>query len=262
MWPCAIPDRTSRCRSPGRSRALVAWLPDSWLVATGLAAEPVDWPAQTTGSCSTRRQSSRSASLKVTPEGRSYVIKVALHLGEPEKGRHVVNAAANRYVDMLRKRRSARPSSRPNGWPQRLDELRAEVETAEGAVERYRAEQQHQRVNGVTLNEQRLFDVNQRLSPLRADDAAAKAKIAQIQRDAHRGFDAARGGARSAVVADDHQSARAETPTAQGGVRAAQHLRRQASADRQHPAGEGDARSARSRPRSSVSSRRSRTTSR
>ena len=36
------PDRSVQLRSRGRCETIVAWLPDSWLVATGLAAEPVD----------------------------------------------------------------------------------------------------------------------------------------------------------------------------------------------------------------------------
>ena len=36
------PDRTVEMRVAGPFQSLVSWLPESWLVATGLAAEPVD----------------------------------------------------------------------------------------------------------------------------------------------------------------------------------------------------------------------------
>ena len=88
------------------------------------------------------------------------------------------------------RRRSARPSWRPEWLAQRLDELRREVETAEGAVEHYRAQNNITDVNGVTLNEQRLFDVNQRLSELRADYAAARAKVRRSAPCGSAGFDA------------------------------------------------------------------------
>ena len=134
------------------------------------------------GRCSMRRQSkSFGDGLKVTPEGRSYVIKVAFTSESPSKAATIVNAVANDYVDMLRDEKVDKTKLATEWLAQRLDELRAEVETAEGAVEHYRADNNINDVNGVTLNEQRLFDVNQRLSALRADEAAAKAKIAQIR---------------------------------------------------------------------------------
>ena len=36
------PDRDVQLQVAGPLEAVVAWLPDSWLVATGLAAEPID----------------------------------------------------------------------------------------------------------------------------------------------------------------------------------------------------------------------------
>ncbi len=126
----------------------------------------------------------------MTPEGRSYVIKVAFTSESPGKAATIVNAVANDYVDMLRNEKVDKTKLATEWLAQRLDELRAEVETAEGAVERYRADNNINDVNGVTLNEQRLFDVNQRLSALRADEAAAKAKIAQIRTMRTTGFDA------------------------------------------------------------------------
>ena len=128
--------------------------------------------------------------LKVTPEGRSYVIRVAFTSESPSKAATIVNAVANDYVSMLRNEKVDKTKLATEWLAQRLDELRAEVETAEGAVEHYRADNNINDVNGVTLNEQRLFDVNQRLSALRADEAGAKAKIAQIRTMRTTGFDA------------------------------------------------------------------------
>ena len=105
----------------------------------------------------------------------------------PKKAARVVNGAADLYVTMLREEKIGK-TERATGWlAARLDELRTEVEKAEGEVEAYRAKNEINDVNGVTLNDQRLFDVNQRLSQLRADDAAAKAKIRANQRDAQSG---------------------------------------------------------------------------
>ena len=110
---------------------------------------------------------------------------------------------------MLREEKVDKTELATEWLAQRLDELRREVETAEGAVEQYRAQHNINDVNGVTLNEQRLFDVNQRLSALRADYAAARAKVAADPRHAEQRIQRHRGRSRSAVLDDDHQSARA-----------------------------------------------------
>ena len=117
-------------------------------------------------------------------------MKVSFTSESPKKAARVVNAAADLYVTMLRDEKLGK-TDRATGWlAERLHELRTEVETAERAVEDYRAKNDINDVNGVTLNDQRLFDVNQRLSELRADDAGSQAKIQQISDMRDRGFEA------------------------------------------------------------------------
>ncbi|MGE3742349.1 MAG: GumC family protein, partial [Geminicoccaceae bacterium] len=185
------PDRTVQMQVAGPFESFLSWLPEPWLVASGLAAEPVG----ATGAEDEAMQHEAtieafSKGLKVTPEGRSYVIKLAYTSESASKAATIVNAVANDYVDMLREEKVGKTQLASAWLAQRLDELRAEVEVAEGAVERYRAEHNINDLNGVTLNEQRLFDVNQRLSALRADEAAALAKIAQIKQMRSQGFQA------------------------------------------------------------------------
>jgi uncharacterized protein involved in exopolysaccharide biosynthesis len=185
------PDRSIQLQIAGPLETVVAWLPDSWLVATGLAAEPVDTTeAELPYLIHEATIEEFANGLKVTPEGRSYVIKLAFTSESAKKAANVVNAVANRYVDMLREEKVDKTELATEWLAQRLDELRREVETAEGAVEQYRAQHNINDVNGVTLNEQRLFDVNQRLSALRADYAAARAKVAQIRAMRNSGFNA------------------------------------------------------------------------
>ena len=80
------------------------------------------------------------------------MIRIAFTSEIAKKAANVVNAAANRYVDMLRKEKVGKTQLATEWLAQRLDELRREVETAEGAVERYRAAHDINDVNGVTLN--------------------------------------------------------------------------------------------------------------
>ena len=185
------PDRDVQLQVAGPLEVIVSWLPDSWLVATGLAAEPIE--AAEVDLPYLQHESTIEAfakGLKVAPEGRSYVIRIAFTSENAKKAANVVNAAANRYVDMLREEKVGKTELATEWLAQRLDELRREVEVAEGAAEEYRAKNNINDVNGMTLNEQRLFDVNQRLSALRADYAAAQAKVSQIRAMRISGFDA------------------------------------------------------------------------
>ena len=185
------PDRDVQLGVEGPMETMLAWVPDSWLVATGLASEPIDLTENDVPLLQHEATiESFGKQLKVTPEGRSYVIKLSFTSENPKKAARVVNGAADLYVTMLREEKIGK-TERATGWlAARLDELRTEVEKAEGEVEAYRAKNEITDVNGVSLNDQRLFDVNQRLSQLRADDAAAKAKIRQINEMRVRGFGA------------------------------------------------------------------------
>ncbi len=191
MSRCATRIATSSSVSKAPWRACSPGCPNSWLVATGLASESIDLTEDEVPIL--QHEATIEAfgnQLKVTPEGRSYVIKLSFTSESPKKAARVVNGAADLYVTMLREEKLGQ-TERATGWlSERLDELRAEVETAEGAVESYRAKNNITDVNGVSLNDQRLFDVNQRLSQLRADDAAAQAKIRQIKEMRVRGFQA------------------------------------------------------------------------
>ena len=174
------------------------------------------------------------------PEGRSYVIKLDFTSENAEEGgqRSPTGPQALCRHAARGEGRQDRAGHRwlPSGWTS----CAARSRPPRGAVERYRIKHDITDVNGVSLNEQRLFDLNQRLSALRADDAAAQAKVAQIRAMRASGFDGARSRARGPVLDHDHQPARAREPAPEGGIRAAQHLRRQAPAHRQRAAGEGD----------------------
>ena len=178
--------------------------------------------------------------LKVTPEGRSYVMKVSFTSENPKKAARVVNAAADLYVTTLRDEKLGK-TDRATAWlAERLQELRTEVGSADRAVEEYRSKNGINDVNGVTLNDQRLFDVNQRLSELRADYAGSQAKLQQISDMRSRGIAALEAvpevlaSRRSSICVSVRRSCSSKN-------RASEHLRRQASAHREYPGGESHA---------------------
>ena len=200
------PDRDVQLGVEGPMERLLAWVPDSWLVATGLASEPVDLTENDVPILQHEATiEAFSDQLKVTPEGRSYVIKLSFTSESAKKAARIVNSAADLYVTMLKEEKIGK-TDRATGWlSQRLDELRGEVETAEGAVETYRAQNNIMDVNGVSLNDQRMFDVNQRLSQMRSDYAGSLAKLSQIAEMRGRGVQALEAVPRGPSVRDHHQ---------------------------------------------------------
>ena len=74
----------------------------------------------------------------------------------------------------------ARPTEQRLGWLKGSRNCAPRSGLLDRAVEEYRASNGINDVNGVTLNDQRMFDVNQRLSQLRADYAGSQAKLRQI----------------------------------------------------------------------------------
>jgi capsular exopolysaccharide synthesis family protein len=166
----------------GPLKGLLEWVPNAWLVASGLAAEPL---ALAEGEVLLLQHEAAmeafSRQFKVTPEGRSYVIKLTFTSEDASKSARVVNGAAGLYVKALREEKVERTERATKWLSRRLDELRHEVEVAEDAVEQYRISKGITEAQGVPLNEQRLFDLNKTLASLRADHAAMQAKLGQIR---------------------------------------------------------------------------------
>ena len=177
----------------GPVSGFLSWLPDSWLVATGLANEQSDTTLPGGNALEDERQKTIEAfaeRFKAAVEGRSYVIRVSFTSEDPAKAAKIANAAAGLYVDGLREEKVGKTDRSTRWLGDRLEVLRAEVEQADAAVERYRIKHKVTEAQGVSLNEARLFDLNQKLSGLRADAAAVQAKLVKIQAMRGRGFNA------------------------------------------------------------------------
>lgn len=185
------PEREVDFRGEGAVGAVLAWLPDSWLVATGLADEPEASADSLFAFGDLEREKVMETftdRFKVVPEGRSYVIKMSFTSEDPKKAAAVANAAAELYVEGLRAEKVGKTERSTRWLADRLEVLRREVEQAEAAVERYRIKHGVAEAQGVSLNEARLFELNQKLSELRADFAAQQAKLAKIRAMRNRGF--------------------------------------------------------------------------
>jgi capsular exopolysaccharide synthesis family protein len=161
---------------------VLAWVPKEWLIATGLAEEPVN--AMADAKPALEREAAVDLfdkRLKVTQEGRSYVIGLSFTSKDPEKAATIVNTVAQVYVqDQIDTKRAA--TSKASGFlGDRLQGLRDEVQKAEGAVEAFRRKNQLLSTDGVSLKEKDLSDLSKALITARADLAERQAKLRLVR---------------------------------------------------------------------------------
>ncbi len=166
----------------------LAWLPDEWLIASGLAEEPLPLQLlQDGGFVAQAAIDSFDSRLQVRQEGRSYVIAVNFTSVSPGKAARITNAAADLYVkDQLDAKLAA--TAKASGWlGERLDALREDVRLAEEAVEAYRQEHDLIDTRGISLFEQELGDLSREASQARAELAEKRTRLQQIRAMRSRG---------------------------------------------------------------------------
>ncbi len=172
---------------------LLTFLPESWLVRVGLLEERR--PLREDEAARLAREIALArfrAGLEVLGD-ESSVITVAYTAKDPEKAAAIANRIVELFVDEQLKAKLL-STSRVSRWlEERLATLREEVQRAEAAVERYRAENNlvtAQR-EGPTLSDQELADLNKELILAKAELAEKRSKLALIRqlRAAGRGLD-------------------------------------------------------------------------
>lgn len=119
--------------------------------------------------------------LMVQRSGESYVIFISMTSPSPALSAEVANTVAAVYIDhQLEERRTM--ARRATLWlDERVQELRGQVEAAEGAVEKFRADQLV--LDGTSLEtvSQQLVTFTNQLAIAKADLAGAQARYDQIQ---------------------------------------------------------------------------------
>ncbi|MCT4656949.1 MAG: polysaccharide biosynthesis tyrosine autokinase [Cohaesibacter sp.] len=131
------------------------------------------------------------ANLSVQQRRRSLVVDVSYRALSPQKAARIANAFVAAYrVDHLETKYDA--TKRANDWLNtRLAELREKVRGAEQAVAVYRAENNLQVAEGLTINEKQIGKLNEQLILARAKTAEAQAKVDQIAKVEKKGGSAA-----------------------------------------------------------------------
>jgi polysaccharide biosynthesis transport protein len=182
--------REERVSSDGLLGRLLAMVPESWLVATGLAdvAEPVEMEAAAAPELIRQRAvDAFQKKLEVGSEEESYVITINFTSVDPAKAALIANRTAELYVQSQIDAKSADVDDTLSWLREQIEALRAEVSAAEAAVERFRAENDLLDVKDVRLSEQELAEINGQLVMARANLAAKRAKLAQLDNLRSRG---------------------------------------------------------------------------
>jgi exopolysaccharide transport family protein len=120
--------------------------------------------------------------LKVRRAGLTYLIEVRFESASPHKAARIADAFADRYIEaQLDARFEA--TRKANKWLNgRLVRLRAEVQAAEAAVERYKTDNGLMSAQGATLTEQEISSLNQQVALGRVQQAESEARLQTARR--------------------------------------------------------------------------------
>ncbi|MGD9981241.1 MAG: polysaccharide biosynthesis tyrosine autokinase [Hyphomonadaceae bacterium] len=150
----------------------------------GLIEEGKPAPQLDTAAAAQARQEVVDAvngAISVRRRGLTYAVEVSAQAQSAARAAEI----ANRLVELFQQyQMEARiqTAARANSWlGQRLEELRADVQQREAAVERYRAESGLISTQGALLIEQQITDLQAQLTQARGDLAERQARHAQLQ---------------------------------------------------------------------------------
>ncbi|MDX6750725.1 polysaccharide biosynthesis tyrosine autokinase [Geminicoccaceae bacterium 1502E] len=161
---------------------LLSWMPDRWLIATGLAREPLEMLESDAPELTRAIAVDRFASgVEIANDGASYVIHVNYTAEEPEKAALIANRLAEVYLDSQLKTKLY-ATDRASGFLEgRIESMREDVQKAGEAVARFKAENGLLDTQGVRLSEQEMGDLNKELIMARGDLAEKQAKLQLVR---------------------------------------------------------------------------------
>lgn len=116
--------------------------------------------------------------LTVTRAGSTYVINVAYSSTDPQKAARIANAYVSQYLDRQLDTKLDATRKANLLFNARLEDLRRQVQEADGAVESYKADNNLLSAGNFTLTEQEAQGLEQRLAEAREEVAAQEARIA------------------------------------------------------------------------------------
>jgi exopolysaccharide transport family protein len=156
---------------PGFLASLRAWL-------GGGGSAPAGDPQQVARA---RTVEALGRRLKVSREGTTFVIDIAASSADPAKAEKIANAIADAYFyEQVHSRRNTNKIAA--SWLGRqLDDLRTRVQTSEKALEEFRVAHHLVTTQGLTVNDQQLTDLNNKLIEAHVQTAEARAKFERVE---------------------------------------------------------------------------------
>ncbi len=183
---------------------------------------------------STRAVDTLQQRLKVIRQGTTFLVDINVNSESPTKAAEIANAIADAYFE--EQVRSKYEATRiAAGWLSgQIENLKKRVTLSEKAVEDYRSSNNLTVSQGVTVNDQQMTDLNNKLIEARVQTAESRAKYDQMQQMAKSGGDPGLH-QRGHFLRHHHQTAHAVCRNRQERRRPRRPLRRPASSGRQHP---------------------------
>lgn len=119
--------------------------------------------------------------LKVARDGTTFVININATSESPEKAAKIANAVTEAYfAEQVQSKFDTRKIA-AKWFDQQLQALKTKVQESDRAVEEYRAKNNLTITQGVTVNDQQLTDLNNKLIDAHVQTAEARAKFEQVE---------------------------------------------------------------------------------
>ncbi|KRR24146.1 exopolysaccharide biosynthesis protein [Bradyrhizobium lablabi] len=138
--------------------------------------------------------------MKVTRQGTTFLVDIAVSSRSPQKAANIANAIADAYFDEQVRAKYDATRIAATWLNGQIDDLKSRVVASEKAVEDFRSANNLMVSQGVTLNDQQITDLNGKLIAARAQTAEARAKYEQVQDIAKSGGDP--GGINAAISSE------------------------------------------------------------
>lgn len=138
--------------------------------------------------------------MKVTRQGTTFLVDINVSSEVPQKAARIANAVADSYFEEQVRAKYEATRIAATWLSNQIEGLKSRVVASEQAVEDFRAANNLSVAQGVTVNDQQITDLNNKLIAARAQTAEARAKYDQVQQLAKSGSDP--GGINAAISSD------------------------------------------------------------
>ncbi|MET0705308.1 MAG: polysaccharide biosynthesis tyrosine autokinase [Tardiphaga sp.] len=127
--------------------------------------------------------------MKVTRQGTTFLVDINISSEVPQKAAAIANAIAEGYFEEQVRTKYEATRIAATWLNSQIEGMRTRVGTSEQAVEDFRATNNLAVSQGVTVNDQQITDLNNKLISARVQTAEARAKYDQVQQMAKSGTD-------------------------------------------------------------------------